>query len=464
MAVIGRKRKSGIVYFVALRQHGRLVWQRSGADEREAKRLEARMKKEIKAGTFGRAHTGATLVRTYLRSWLDARKVRSADTEATHIEDHVLTRAWFTSMRMEDVRTHHAERLVEEWKSTISKATEERLSPKYVANIFGTVHTAFRSALRRGIIDKDPFDLERGVVPRGGRRTRTPYGKLAIRTLLTSVDVSHSARVFAALAILTGMREGEICGRTWKDWDREAAPLTSLTVDTQYNGQPLKTAEQVGDKPRRIPVHPMLEKVLTWWWDVGFELVHLRRPTLADPIVPASDGEHHTRSSAYKMWRKALTKAGVDNLSLHSTRHTFITLCRRGGARDDVLERVTHNARGTMIDQYTHFDWDPLCESVLCLNVDADVDAKRPRLTATVEALGIEHRAHRGIPQETAEDGGDPAADEPPAISGESSLTAAGVAAGQRGWSPAFLAWRARVSGGHQVVDLRRIGELRGWS
>jgi hypothetical protein len=29
-----------------------------------------------------------------------------------------------------------------------------------------------------------------------------------------------------------------------------------------------------------------------------------------------------------------------------------------------VLEKVTHNARGTVFDCYTDFDWAPLCEAV----------------------------------------------------------------------------------------------------
>jgi hypothetical protein len=53
-----------------------------------------------------------------------------------------------------------------------------------------------------------------------------------------------------------------------------------------------------------------------------------------------------------------------------------VTLCRRGGARADVLERVSHNSRGgAIIDVYTHFDWQPLCEAVLCMRLEWLPDA-----------------------------------------------------------------------------------------
>jgi integrase-like protein len=56
-------------------------------------------------------------------------------------------------------------------------------------------------------------------------------------------------------------------------------------------------------------------------------------------------------------------------------RHTFITIARREGARKDVLERITHNAHGDIVDQYTHWDWAPLCEAVSCFRCDAKCDA-----------------------------------------------------------------------------------------
>ncbi|HWA76043.1 MAG TPA: hypothetical protein VG937_27080 [Polyangiaceae bacterium] len=67
----------------------------------------------------------------------------------------------------------------------------------------------------------------------------------------------------------------------------------------------------------------------------------------------------------------------------HLTRHTMITWARRGGARADVPERVTHNAAGAIIDQYTHFDWEPLCEAVICLDYrEAEARAGKRRALA----------------------------------------------------------------------------------
>jgi very-short-patch-repair endonuclease len=60
---------------------------------------------------------------------------------------------------------------------------------------------------------------------------------------------------------------------------------------------------------------------------------------------------------------------GIPGRRVHDTRHTFISLARRDGARKDVLERITHNATGDIVARYTTFDWAPLCEAVACLRL-----------------------------------------------------------------------------------------------
>jgi hypothetical protein len=217
--------------------------------------------------------------------------------------------------------------------------------------------------------------------------------------------------MWIALAFFTGMREGEVCGIRWRDWDPSSTPLGALTVQGQYDRQPLKT-----DRPRIVPVHPALAWMLERWRATGFELIHCRRPRPDDPIVPNRAGETHSKSSAYKQWRRACEAVGVSNRSLHSTRHTFITTCRRGGARKDYLERVTHNAAGDIVDTYTRFEWDPLCEAVLCLTVDVAVDGVRKTLPNVVEAPGIEPGPSLPRASDSASIGDNDSVDEPPSF------------------------------------------------
>jgi hypothetical protein len=77
-------------------------------------------------------------------------------------------------------------------------------------------------------------------------------------------------------------------------------------------------------------------------------------------------------------------RCGVENLSLHSSRHTFITLAGRAGARSEVVERITHNASGTIVDHYTHWDWEPLCQAVLAIQLPEPVAKNVATVSETV--------------------------------------------------------------------------------
>lgn len=359
MAIVPRKRARSTVYFVVTKGH----WERVGSDRREAERLDARRKREVKAGTYKPGGgTGKQTVRAYGEKWLDGRKVKAAATEAQLVRDYVLSTD-FAELRVEDVRPRHVLALIERLRVAVPvSGRSPTLSGKTVANIVGVLKTMFRDAVIGEAAAANPVVVPRGTLSRKGAR-RQSYELDAARAVLAGAR-RPEARVFAALALYTGMREGEVCGRRWRDLDGKCSPLASFTVATQYEDEPLKT-----DRPRRVPVHPELDAILVQWMHGGWELVYRRKPTADDFIVPPprTPDRCYTKSGAYQLWRQLLRETGVTNLSLHSTRHTFLTLARRGGAREEVIEQVTHNARGSMVDQYTHWDWAPLCEAVMCL-------------------------------------------------------------------------------------------------
>jgi integrase len=392
MAVVKRKRVGGVVYWISFTWNGKRVWERAGKDRREAERLESRRLSEVRAGTYQpEGQRRATTFKQWGEGWAERRNNRSAADDVSRLDRFVFTRPWLADLPIADLRPRHIVRLVEELKATTSDATEAVLSPKTVANIYGTVRTLVRDARTAEVLLVDPCVLPRGTFRRKGGKPRDVYSTDEIRTLCFDDRISIRTRVWNAVAFLTGCRQGEVCGLRWRDWDARTEPLGCLTVERQYEGRLLKTEHAEGEQTRQVPVHPALAKLLTWWKVEGFELVFCRKPTPDDPIIPSRDGTPHTKSTAYKAWRHACAKTGVPNKTLHSSRHTFITLCRRGGARKEVLEKVTHNARGDIVDAYTHWDWAPLCEAVLCLQMcDANVDRVSQVRGIIVEAPGIE--------------------------------------------------------------------------
>lgn len=360
MAVVQRKLARGkIAYWVTFQWQGEPVWKRINGDKAEARRLDTLWRKQRKDGTY-RDEKPSEFVKVgaWVERFIEARVNRSADSDRQQQRDHVLSRAWFAKLRVIDVTPLDIEQVVKEIRA------DKQIGEKSIANLFSVLQGAFKRAMFEGIRTTNPCaSLPPGTVKRGTGKKREPYARQDARRLMQA-NHPELMRVFLTMAFYTGMRLGELAGRRWRDWGREGAPLTALRVDTQYNDQPLKTDDEERVHPRYIPVHTELAAALEHWWATGFELHLCRPPSLDDFIFPTLAGEWHARNSLYTKFQAALVRAGVANRTVHATRHTFATVCRAGTSRHDVVERITHNAKGSQLDEYTHPEWEAMCEVI----------------------------------------------------------------------------------------------------
>ena len=111
---------------------------------------------------------------------------------------------------------------------------------------------------------------------------------------------------------------------------------------------------------------PELARVLRRWKLHGFAERYGRPPRPEDFICPdARTMQALTPGRTSKAPDTDCPALGIPDKGNHALRRYFITYARRGGARKDMLERVTHNARGDILDVYTAADgiWPALCEA-----------------------------------------------------------------------------------------------------
>ncbi len=380
MAIVTRIRKAGPVHFVANKQGKRMIWERVGSDKREAERRDSAMKKEIAAGVYTGKPTGAKTVAAYAETWLASRTTRTVRDDRDRYRVHVLGRCeWFTKLKLEDVRPKHTIKLAKELKAPYLKRGKlVTLAPRSHANIFKSLlRPMFRDALIDELLMRDVMNFPKGILC-GISLPREPYDAADVTAMTTDERVAPHWRMFFSLLFYTGARVGEVAGLRFCDYDREPKPLGCLLVEKQYDGQPLKTSVLVGQNARKVPVHPVLAAALDAWWATGFEQVYCRKPTATDFIVPrTTDGRNQSNHSAYESFQAALVRLGIKNRTMHATRNTFISFTRRAGAWEEVVEKITHNAKGSVVDAYTMFTWEPLCRAVLSFMAESYEPMKR---------------------------------------------------------------------------------------
>ena len=363
---------------------GKRHWKSAGTDARDAERQRKRLEKSLRDGTY--AHKGKAVARTFgtwMRQWLDDRRVRKpAEEERAALERHVLSREWLAHKPLADVTQNDLEKLSTELITSKKALGSGAIGAGTARNMFALVRACLRNAKKNELIESDPY-IEKGTIfYEQSTSPRQPYELHEVKALLENPKVSPIQRVWIALAFFTGGRLGEINGFRWDDWKRDVKPLTAIYIRRQYDDRPLKTERVKNQKPRSVPVHPVLERVLSEWHASGFHLTFGEKPYADAPIVPAQQWRPlraRTRAGSYRQWVTGCARAEVLNRSVHSTRHTFVTLCLRGGADRDVVREITHRNKKEMLDVYNHTAWGPMCEAVLAwgMTVDRPVDEAR---------------------------------------------------------------------------------------
>lgn len=366
MGLFSRERKGGKVIWGISFQWQKQQQQELVGTKAEARRLLTQRRKEVAEGTYSPEHkTGEVTARQWAKTWGSRRTNKTASDDRTRLEKHFTPH--LGDMKLADIRPRH----IIAWIRTLR--TLGHPGPKSIHNVYGNVCTMFRDAVIDELIPATPCVIPDGTLPPKPDKQPGIYEKPAIVLLLTDTRIPLDRRTFYWLAFFTGMRHGELAGRRWRHLDYAAEPLAAIDVSTQYYDEPLKSPDGKL-RPRKVPMHPLLRQALEHWHDVGFPKHFGRKPQPGDFIVPSRRGGkaefcRTVRRSLSNLVERDCPTVGVEPLTFHRTRDTFTSLCRRAGAPKDVVERITHNAKGEMIDTYTHLDWTPLCAAVLVVEL-----------------------------------------------------------------------------------------------
>lgn len=363
-----RRHASGrATYWIDFRdQTGTRRQEPGGSTIDDAVRLLADRRRAISEGTYQPgAGTGGQTLATYARTFAELRRaegVRSADREEQLLRDHVLPT--LGALRLDELRPRH----VAAWVRAV-----EGQSPKSILNAHGALSALLARARFEELIPDNPAKgLPRGVLPKNVRvREVGAWTRDELEILITHEAIPEDRRIAYAISAFTGARLGEVAGLRWSDLDVKATPLWRWALRTQYDRQPLKT-----DNPRDVPIHPELRALLAAWKLEGWPRMMCRHPRPDDLVVPREtpvrlerEGGvvlswlHSKESLGAKAVHRHAKLAGISSAGrdAHSFRRAMITCARVDGVREDMLEPITHNASGTMIDAYTYFGWADVC-------------------------------------------------------------------------------------------------------
>lgn len=219
------KKKHGAYYVVIkykdLQGRSRQKWYRSGTNYRDAVKLERKILAARDAGEPIVSKTDMPTMEGFLSTWLDTTIKPPARSSGTY-ENYALCSQkackYLGKTALNKVTPLQLSALFQ----TLQR--EEKLSVTYVRMIHRVLRAAFNTAIRWGLLAKNPCLM--ADVPSPAPSPAVALDKIQAMALLKqSETVSRSANIVISLGMLCGLREAEMCGLRWNDYDANTGEL-----------------------------------------------------------------------------------------------------------------------------------------------------------------------------------------------------------------------------------------------
>jgi integrase len=289
-----------------------------------------------------------------------------------HITPHVGARR-LDVLSVDDVRSLHR------------GIRESGVSDRVVQAVHNTLSKALKDAVREGVIGQNPCDrMDR---PRARMQERGAYSRAEVKAILTTAEGDGPGEYSRWMAALTlGSRQGELLAFEWSRLDL-AVGMADLSWQVQQlpwrHGHGCACGPDVAarrcrhrepDAPawfelrpahkgrwftrpktrasvRTLPLPGPLVEVLRKWREIAPE-------TSLGLVWPDGRGLPRTDRMDRAAWTDLCKRAGVRQLTLHSARHTMVSLLLEDGVDPEVIRQIAGHSTILSTRGYMHVSAD----------------------------------------------------------------------------------------------------------
>lgn len=325
----------------------------SGIDSaKEAESRKAIAEKSVRTGT---AKFDKMTMEAYLRNWFESAVARESIKPTTakmygrYLELDIIPA--LGPVLLVGLRKHHVAGFIEDLEKAKRGATTIR-------RIHATLRSALTDALERDLIDYNPASHVR--LPSVTKARISPWEPDEAGIFL-DVAAEHRLGALFEVAILTGLRRGELAGLRWSDIDFDRDRLTVsvqlVRVGTKTMEQSIKTE---AGQHRVVPLDGRARGALIAWQfvqaddratyaSVGAEYTESGR------VFTMDDGAHLRPEYASRLFDQLQAKTSLRRMRFHDLRHLFASLALSNGEDMGVVSKIMgHSGSQITRDLYGH--------------------------------------------------------------------------------------------------------------
>ena len=238
-----------------------------------------------------------------------------------------------------------------------NRQLDDGVGERTVQKTHAVIRASLNSARKMGLLTHNPAGA--ATPPKSKAREMQILNENQIRQLLDAAKmIDKGSYALYYLAIVTGMRQGELLALRWSEVDMDKG-----TLHVKYS---LKRVPGEGLQPRRPKTQSSVRSI-----KIGvdtFQVLHAQSSLVAEMkakagdhwkdlgyVFPSRNGQPIEPAEAYRGLHKLLQKAGLPKIRFHDLRHTAASLMLNNGV--DVLvasKRLGHAKPSITLDFYGH--------------------------------------------------------------------------------------------------------------
>ena len=246
--------------------------------------------------------------------------------------------AWLLRMRAVEIRSHHI--------NTVVQSVADAKSPTFANRLLSDLTAVFAFGVRLEFLTRNPSQAV--------RRLKVDKAEILVWTPADTMKFLYGIReshlyTFFYLALVTGMRRGELLALEWKHVYLDA-PEPYLRVERML------TPEGKGLVVKDILKTTRSRRTIVLSQDAVDYLRSINNGLNKLVIYNRATGTYYNPRTPGVMLAKYCLRLGLPNVSVHGLRHTHAShLIYRGVPAQVVSDRLGHTNTTTTLNTYAHF-------------------------------------------------------------------------------------------------------------
>ena len=251
---------------------------------------------------------------------------------------------------------------VTDWRDALAKTTTSSgragLAPRSISVSVGVLKSAFRWGAANGLISRDPIaTVGRGKARTGVRSMKAWTGEEASAFLKFTADDRRLHPIWQ-LALVGGLRRGELCGLKWEDIDFDKGTVRIERTRVLVGGKAIDSEPKTKNSRRTLNLAPVLSHLRSLQSLQKEDKLKAPGGSYADDGWVVADGlgtPYHPETLSSWFETAVEECGGLRRISIHGCRHSCATNMLRAGVPIHVVSQFLGHA--TVAITLSNYAW-----------------------------------------------------------------------------------------------------------